>query len=647
MICSKEVSAPAKKIKPNHRVPWITDFEDYITSNDQVEAICRKTRLEHNAQLDIHSNPKIARLTKIMVTLVEPHGTEGDMLWHKNFLKSGIQPTVHCYDLVLHHTYKYLQYVIAFRVMDKQYNEIVSIVYRLSSIVKVVRTVDSTVCVFLPFDLGVANSDPTAIVDMMMAGANIVRLNMSRQVEKWHAITVQSIRNAGNRMYEFTGEIYPVGVAMSLRGPEIRTGIFRGDQNSIGYAELKEDHAVKIVTNIVAKRAGCAACFWVSYPELPRVCRPGDKILIDRGVALLQVVCVRETDIVCRILKGGTVRDEALVQLLDSVVALPQLSETDEEHIQLTSFLECDFCIVNHARNEKMVEAVKTGFNEIGTLKICVIAKISSQQGLDSFDEILQVSDAILLDRASIEIEVGPEKLFLVEKVVVAKCVKAGKPVILSFHMSKGKAPGLDVNLIANAVLNGVDGIFLKTGEMDGKETSELIKNVDLVCRQAESARCRREMFDELICKIRTNLDPIQAVIIGAIETSINLNAAAIIVATTSGRSAVLLSTYRPRCPILAVTRYGAVARWLQLHYGIRPFHYRSKHSTDWNDDMDSRIQTGVDSLRTSGCIKVGDAVVIVSGCREGSGFTNSIRVAYVSPGHVENQVTNNFEPCW
>ncbi|XP_076655565.1 pyruvate kinase [Halictus rubicundus] len=556
----------------------------------------------------------------------------------------------------------------------KQYNEKVSVT-------KVVQTVDRTVCVFLPFDLGVANSDPEAIVNMMMAGANIVRLNMSRQVEKWHAITVQSIRNAGNRMYEFTGEIYPLGVAMSLRGPEIRTGIFRGDEDSIliselrlpetpsrescfnysslqGYAELKEGHAVKLVTTVIAKRAGCATCFWVSYPELPRVCRPGDKILIDRGVALLQVVCIRERDIVCRVVKGGIVRDEALVQLLDSVVALPQLSKTDEEHIELASFLECDFCIVNHTRNEKMVEAVQTGFDQMGTSKICVVAKISSQQGLDNFDEILLVSDAILLDRASIEIEVGPEKLFLVEKVVVAKCVKAGKPVILSFHISKDKAPRLDVNLIANAVLNGVDTIFLKTGAMNGKETSELIKNVDLVCRQAESARCQREIFDELICKPRTILDPILAVIIGAIETSINLNAAAIIVTTTSGRSAVLLSTYRPRCPILAVTRFGAVARWLQLYYGIRPFHYRSKNIVnniianieeplpDWNDDMDSRIQTGVDSLRRSGCIEVGDAVVIVSGCREGSGFTNSIRVAYVSPGHVENEVTN-FEPCW
>ncbi|XP_076374838.1 pyruvate kinase [Megalopta genalis] len=494
--------------------------------------------------------------------------------------------------------------------------------------------------------LGVANSDPGAIVNMMMVGANIVRLNMSHQVDKWHAITVQSIRQAGDRMYEFTGEIYPLGVATSLRGPEIRTGIFRGDASSIGYADLKEGNVVKLLTNDVAKRAGCVNCFWVSYPELPRVCRPGDKILIGRGVALLQVCCVREADVVCKVLKGGIVRDEALVQLLDSIVELPQLSKTDEEQIELTSFLECDFCIVNHTRNEKMVEVVKTGFDQMSTIKICVIAKISSQQGLDCLDEILLAADGILLDRASVEIEVGPERLFLVEKVVVAKCLKAGKPVILSFHVSKKNASKLDVNLIANAVLSGVDVIFLKTGELNGKETSELIKKVDVVCRQAESARYQREIFDELACKMLVPPDPMYAVTVGAIQTSLNLNAAAIIVATTSGRSAALLSVYRPHCPILAVTRCGDVARWLQLYHGLHPIHYRQQPLPDWNDELNSRIQSGVDSLRRRRYIKVGDAVVIVTGCREGSGFTNSIRVAYVSPGQVGNEATN-LEPCW
>ncbi|KZC14922.1 Pyruvate kinase, partial [Dufourea novaeangliae] len=412
-----------------------------------------------------------------------------------------------------------------------------------------------------------------------------------------------------------------------------------------GYAELKEGRTVKLVTNDLAKRAGSACCFWVSYPELSRICRPGDKILIDRGAVLLQVSCVCSRFITCRVLKGGIVRDEKLVQLLDSVVALPQLSKKDEEHIQLSSFLECDFCIVNHTRNEKMVEAVKTGFNQMGMRTICIIAKISSQQGLHNFHKILQAADGILLDRASIEIDVGPEKLFLVEKILTANCMKVGKPIIFSFQVLKNKVPELDVNLIANAVLNGVDAIFLKTGSLNEKETTELINNVDAVCREAESARWQKEIFDELSYKMPIPLDPKHAIAIGAIETSLKLNASAIIITTTSGQSAAILSMYHPRCPILAVTRYGVVARWLQLYYGLHPFHYRNEPLPDWSKDMEARIQSGIDSLRRKKYIKVGDAIVILSESRQGTGFTNSIRVVYVTSEHTENDLPD-FQPC-
>ncbi|KOC58949.1 Pyruvate kinase isozymes R/L [Habropoda laboriosa] len=537
-------------------------LEDQFITDDQVKAAYQNTRLEHNVHLDINSSPKLARLTKIMVTL------------------------------------------------------------------------------------GKMNSHPDAIVDMMMAGANIVRLNMSHETEKWHAITVRSIREAGNRMYEFTSEVYPLGVAMNLRGPEIRTGGFHGDELCLGYAKLRTGNLVRLVTNDIAKRAGSAGCFWISYSELPRICRSGDRILIDRGTVLLQVTCIREKSLICKVVKGGTVRDDALVQLLDSIISLPQISEKDTQHVKLASALECDFVIVNHARNKEMIFSVKSRLKEMGITEICVAAKISTQQGLENFDEVLNVADAILIDRRSIEIDVGTEKLFLVEKILIAKCIKMGKPVALGFQVSNNGKLNIDMNLIANAVLNGVDAIFLKTGTLNAKETTKLLKDVDMVCREAESARWQKEIFDELSCKVPVPLDPAQAIIVGAVETSLKSNASAIIVTTTSGRSAILISMYRPRCPILAITRYGVVARLLQLYYGVHPFHYRTKPLCDWTKDMEIRIQNGVDSLRRKKYIKIGDPIVIVSGWRQGAGFTNCVRIIYVSPGHMENQ-TSNFEPCW
>ncbi|CAK9829804.1 Pyruvate kinase PKLR [Anthophora retusa] len=493
--------------------------------------------------------------------------------------------------------------------------------------------------------LGKKNSHPDAIVDMMMAGANIVRLNMSHETEKWHAITVRSIREAGNRMYEFTSEVYPLGIAMDLRGPEIRTGGFHGDKLCPGYAKLETGKLVRLVTNDIAKRGGCARCFWISYSELPRVCRPGDRILIDRGTALLQVTCIREKSLVCKVIKGGILRDNTLVQLLDSIIALPQISEKDTEHIKLACALECDFIVVNHVRSKEMIYSVKSRLKEMGNTEICVAAKISTQQGLDNFDEILDVADGIVIDRRSIEIDVGTEKLFLVEKILIAKCIKLGKPVALGFQVRSNGKSNIDMNLIASAVLNGVDAIFLKTGTLDMKETTKLLKNIDMICREAESARWQKAIFDELSYKVPIPLDPTRAIILGAVETSLKSNAAAIIVTTTSGRSAILLSMYRPRCPILAITRYGVVARLLQFYYGVHPFHYITKPLCDWTQDMEVRIQSGINSLRRKKYVNVGDPIVIVSGSRQGAGFTNCIRIIYVSPGQMENQ-TSDLEPC-
>ncbi|CAD1478791.1 unnamed protein product, partial [Heterotrigona itama] len=499
MFCTNDQAPATKWIKSCRQMPWMISLEDQYVTDDQMKAAYQNTRLEHDVQLDINSSPKLARLTRIMVTL------------------------------------------------------------------------------------GRANSHPDAVVNMMMAGANIVRLNMSHETEKWHAISTQSVREAGNKMYELTSEVYPLGIAMDLQGPEIRTGVFRGDEKSIGYAKLEEGKSVKLVTDDAAKRGGSAKCFWISYSELPRVCRAADRILIDRGAALLQVSCIQANEITfdadekavtCRVVKAGIVRDNKLVQLLDSIVSLPQISDTDAEHARLASTLECDFLIMNHTRNGTMLRGMRSRLKQMGVSKICVVAKISTQQGLENFDEILSSADAILLDRNNIAVDVGNEKLFLVEKVIIAKCIRIGKPIVLGFQVYNDEKLNIDMNLIAHAVLNGVDGIFLKTGAMNANDITKLLKAVDIVCREAESARWQKEIFDELSYKWLNENDYICNVMVNIAESL-----------------------------------------------------------PDWGKDIQTRIQTGIDSLRRKRYIKVGDPIVVISGWRQGTGFTNCVRIVYVSPG--------------
>ncbi|XP_048513437.1 pyruvate kinase PKM-like [Athalia rosae] len=559
-MCSDDKNPGLKLKSPCRRMPWMMRLEDQFIPVNQLGAAYQKTRIDHGMRLNVNSDPKVARLTGIMVTL------------------------------------------------------------------------------------GERNSHPMGITDIVLAGADMVRMNMSHKEQKWHAVTVQSIREAGNRIHRCSREVFPLAVAMDLRGPEIRTGIFNGAEKSMGYTELKEGNLVKLMVNDVMKRAGCDKCFWVSYPDLPQACKTGDKIYIDRGAVILEACCVAECSVTCKVLKGGSVRDEKLVQLVDGVPELPQVSEQDDNDISLALGFECDLLIVSHVRDGRMICAVKDSIKKVGIHPICVMAKICSNQGMDAFDDILKVADGIVIDRAEIEVDIGPEKVFLAQKSMISKCNRVGKPVIIAVRI-KGIEPSYtEMNDISCAVLDGVDSIFLATGDLSVEDTVKVIKNVDIACREAECARWQRQNFEELSYKALIPLDPTHSIAVAAVETSMKCNAAAIIVTTTTGRSAMMLSIYRPRCPIVAVTRYGVVARWLQMYFGIHPIHYRNPPYPDWSRDMDSRIQHAMNHSRRQRFVGVGDAVVIVSGWRQGAGFTNCIRIVYASPGHIPNQCEDSEE---
>ncbi|XP_046742507.1 pyruvate kinase PKM-like [Diprion similis] len=561
-MCSSDRNVALKAKSLCKRMPWMMRLEDHLIPDNQLGAAYQKTRIDHEMLLNVNSDPKIARLTGIMVTL------------------------------------------------------------------------------------GEKNSHPMGITDIVLSGADMVRMNMSHKEPKWHAISVQSIREAGNRIHRCRREVFPLAVAMDLRGPEIRTGLFNGAEDSMGYAEFKEGNSVKLLVEDNMKRTGCDKCFWVSYPDLPRFCKVGDKIYIDRGAVILETTCVAECTVTCKVVKGGIVRNEKLVQLVDGIPELPQVSGKDDADIGLALDFECDLLIVSHVRNGQMICAVKDRIKQIGTRPICVVAKISCNQGLEAFDDILKVADAIMIDRAGIEVDIRPEKVFLAQKCIISKCNRVGKPVIIAVRI-KGTEPSYtDMNDISCAVLDGVDSIFLATGALSVDETVKVVKNVDIACREAECARWQRQTFEELSYKALIPLDPTHSIAVAAIETSMKCNAAAIIVTTTTGRSAMMLSIYRPRCPIIAVTRYGIVARWLQVYFAVHPIHYRNPPYPDWSKDMDYRIQHAMNYSRSHKFVEVGNAVVIVSGWRQGSGFTNCIRIVYASPGNIPN-LSEDFEESW
>ncbi|XP_035724431.1 pyruvate kinase-like [Vespa mandarinia] len=492
--------------------------------------------------------------------------------------------------------------------------------------------------------MSITNSYPLAIAEIINAGANIVRLNLSHQTEKWHVITVRSIREAGNILYKSMCKICPIGVAIDLHGPEIRTGKFRGDSSCIDRGVFVEGNKVRLLTDGKIRRAGTSSCFWVSYQELSNVCHVGDTISIDRGAILLKVICVGSNEVICKILKGGIIGNEKTVQLLDNVISFPIISKQDSKDIELASKLECDFIIVNQARNRKMISSVRDEIKKIGSNWIKILAKICTRQGLQNFDEILKEADGIIFERDGLELDIGKEKLFLAQKSIIAKCNRIGKPIVINFRPKLNKTPKINTELIAIAVLDGADTICLATGNLNLKDTLLLVKEIDTVCREAESARWQREIFLNTFNNMMSiPLNVVYSIAIGAIQTSLNCNAAAIIITTTTGRSAVLLSIYRPRCPIVAVTRFGFVARYLNIYFAVHSVHYNASPLPNRLKDIDVRVRAGLNYLIERKYIKLGDAIVVVGPSRQDGGFINSIRVIYASFDMIRSFIKNSM----
>jgi len=220
---------------------------------------------------------------------------------------------------------------------------------------------------------------------------------------------------------------------------------------------------------------------------------------------------------------------------------------------------------------------------------------------------------------------------------MIAKCNKAGKPVICATQMLESmvkkprptRAEGSDV---ANAILDGADCVMLSGETAKGDYPLECVRTMANICKEAEAAMWHTNLFTDLISKVTPPVDTAHTIAIAAVEASHKCLASAFIVITTTGRSSHLIAKYRPRCPIISVTRAAQVARQCHLYRGIIPIHFSGKGVVleDWMDDVNERVKYGVDYAKNRGMVKTGDAVIIVTGWQKGSGYTNTMRIVYV-----------------
>lgn len=459
--------------------------------------------------------------------------------------------------------------------------------------------------------IGPASDSVETIKKLLQAGMNVARLNFSHGTHEEHGRRISSIRRAA-------GEVGKnVAIMLDTKGPEIRLGYFKEEP-----VVLSEGDRVTLTTQDIK---GDKERIPITYPGLPGDVREGDTILVADGLIGLKVLSATETEIPCVVVNGGELTSQKGVNVPGVAINLPAITEKDIQDIKFGIEQRLDFIAASFVRKAGDVLAIRQILEEAGA-DLDIISKIESREAVNNLDEIIKVSDGVMVARGDLGVEIPVEEVPLVQKAIIERCNRAGKPVVTATQMLESmihnpRPTRAEASDVANAIFDGSDAVMLSGETAAGKYPVETVETMARIAERSEAALHYEEMLGKkrTVSPQRTVTD---AISYATCATAQDLGAAAIITSTESGHTAKMVSKYRPRAPIVAVTPHVHVLRKLALTWGVQPLLAGVRSNTD------EMMSVAIEVSLSAGLIKGGDLVVITAGVPAGMhGTTNLIRV--------------------
>ncbi|EJT68141.1 pyruvate kinase [Gaeumannomyces tritici R3-111a-1] len=475
--------------------------------------------------------------------------------------------------------------------------------------------------------IGPKTNSVEALNELRKAGLNVVRMNFSHGSYEYHQSVIDNARAAEKAM---PGR--QVAIALDTKGPEIRTGNTSGDQD----LPISAGTELNFTTDEKYATACDTENMYVDYKNITKVIEKGRIIYVDDGVLAFEVLNVVDDKTVrVRARNNGFISSRKGVNLPNTDVDLPALSEKDKNDLRFGVENNVDMVFASFIRRGQDIKDIREVLGEEGR-HIQIIAKIENRQGLNNFPEILAETDGVMVARGDLGIEIPAAEVFAAQKKMIALCNMAGKPVICATQMLESmiknpRPTRAEISDVGNAVTDGSDCVMLSGETAKGSYPNEAVREMSEACLKAENTIPYVSHFEEMCGIVNRPVSVVESCAMAAVRASLDLNAGGIIVLSTSGDSARLLSKYRPVCPIFMVTRNASASRYSHLYRGVYPFLFPEAKpdfsKVNWQEDVDRRIKWGVSKAMGLGVLTKGDSIVVVQGWKGGMGNTNTIRI--------------------